>query len=108
MAEVAVREEGDVEEEGGEDAAGDEEGLEGAGADVGDVGYRLAVCLGGVDVVVCVDDPLGVGYKYLVKCVVVSGTGGAYSVGAGRGSCPAIRGRRGWGIPSRIFVTCCL
>lgn len=41
MPEPAFGEEGGVEEEGGDDGAGYEEGLEGLGADVGDVGDGL-------------------------------------------------------------------
>ena len=42
MPQPALREEGEVEEDGGDDAAGDEERFEAVGARVGDVGYRLA------------------------------------------------------------------
>lgn len=52
VAQVALREEGEVEEYGGYDSAGDEEWFEGEGTHVGDVGYGLAVVHGGVDAVV--------------------------------------------------------
>lgn len=58
VAEPAVGEEGEVEEDGGEDAAGDEEGLEVVGADVADVGDALGRRHGGVDCAVGVDDPV--------------------------------------------------
>lgn len=58
VAEPAVGKEGEVEEDGGEDAAGDEEGLEVVGADVADVGDGLGRRHGGVDCAVGVDDPV--------------------------------------------------
>lgn len=58
VAQPAVREERGVEEDGGEHAAGDEERLELPGAHVRDVGDRLAVGHGRVDLGVGVDDPV--------------------------------------------------
>lgn len=57
VAQPAVGQEGDVEEDGGEDAARDEERLELLGADVADVGDRLAGLHGGVAGAVLVDAP---------------------------------------------------
>lgn len=57
VAEPAVREERGVEQHGGEDAARDEERLELAGADVGDVGDHLAVFHGRILFEAGVDDP---------------------------------------------------
>lgn len=42
MSEVAFRSKGEVEEDGCDDAAGNEEGFETVGTDVGDVGDGLA------------------------------------------------------------------
>lgn len=58
MAQPAVGAERDVEEDGGDDAAGDEERLEPAGADVADVGDALPRCHGGVVLAAPVDDPV--------------------------------------------------
>lgn len=58
MAEVALREKGQVEGDGGDGAAGDEEGFEFSGADVADVGDGLAGGHGWVEGAVGVDDPV--------------------------------------------------
>ena len=48
MSEPALRGEGEVEEDGGDDAAGYEERLQALGADVGNVCYVLVGAHGGV------------------------------------------------------------
>lgn len=58
VAQDAVGEEGQVQENGGEAAAGDEERLELGGADVADVGDALAVLHGAVDLAARVDVPV--------------------------------------------------
>lgn len=54
----ALRQEGEVESDGGEDGAADEEGLHLVGADVADVGEGLAVGDGGIASAVRADDPV--------------------------------------------------
>ena len=46
VPQIALRREGEIEEDGRDDAAGDEERFEALGADVGDVGYVLAAVEG--------------------------------------------------------------
>lgn len=57
VSQPALGGKGEVEEDGGDAAAGDEEGLEGVGADVADVGNLLARGHGDVVHAVLVDDP---------------------------------------------------
>ena len=58
MAEPAVGAEGEVQEDGGYGTAGDEEGFQGGGANVGDVGYGLPRVHGGVVASVFVGAPV--------------------------------------------------
>lgn len=58
MAQPALGEEGQVEEDDGDGGAGDEERLELLRANVADVGDGAAALHGRVDAAVCVDDPV--------------------------------------------------